>query len=263
MPTPSEAFLEAHPDERRLPPDGIVHLAFVGQINLEDVRQFDTESRLPSAGLLSFFYNRQLFKSDRGSGECAARDNRFSYYFYGYDNPDNWQVVHSKPTETLERREFPATLHEGIKYKPYGITFRTEQTLPSVETSFLPWPNSDSGLLNVTEQEWGVLCDFGDFRSSLDLHQMLGFADQCSATVDEGSYYWLARPRLFPQSPDWDALSKDERIATARNIRLLLQVANFDYPGADWWGRNGTLYFFIRDTDLDDQDFSKVWGATE
>lgn len=266
MPEPSGAFLKAHPDEPRLPPGGIVHLAFVGQINLEDVHPFDTESRLPSAGLMSFFYNPQVFASDTGSDRgWDARDliTGFSYNVYGWDNIDNWQVVYSRSTATLERREFPATLHERIKYKPHGITFRTEQTLPSIETSFLPEPNSDAGLLNVTEQEWQVLCDLQhDLRANLDIHQMLGFADQWSTTVDEGSYYWRARPRRFPESPELEALSRDERIATARNIRLLLQVGNFDHS-ADWWGRNGSLYFFIRDTELDEQDFSKVWGATE
>lgn len=49
MPEPSDAFLTAYPNERRLPPDGIVHLAFVGQMNLEEVRRFDTESRLSGA----------------------------------------------------------------------------------------------------------------------------------------------------------------------------------------------------------------------
>jgi hypothetical protein len=29
LPKPSHAFLKAHPDERRLPPDNVVHLAFV------------------------------------------------------------------------------------------------------------------------------------------------------------------------------------------------------------------------------------------
>ena len=74
MPAPSDAFLKARPRERRVPEDGIVHLAFVGQINLQDVNKFDTESLLPSSGMLSFFYNPQTFASDwlsSGSGQST------------------------------------------------------------------------------------------------------------------------------------------------------------------------------------------------
>lgn len=264
LPKPSDAFLETRPDERRLPPDGIVHLAFVGQINLEAAHEFDTESRLPKSGLLSFFYNPQVFASDTGSGRCGIRDNitGFSYDLYGYGNVDNWQVVYSPASATLERFDFPSTLHEHIKYKPHGVTFRTEQTVPSIETSFLPQPNNDAGLFKVTEEEWQVFRELRyDLRANIEINQMLGFANQWSTTIDEGSY-WHARPKLFPDAPEWDALSKDNRIDTARNIRLLLQVGVFD-DSADWWGRNGSLYFFVRDTELDDHDFSKMWGDTE
>lgn len=265
LPKPSDNFLKARPDERHLPADGIVHLAFVGQINLQEVREFDTESRLPSKGLLSFFYNPQVFASDTASGRCGGiRDNitGFSYDLYGYDNINNWQVIHSSSSEALERREFPPTLHERIKYRPHGVVFRTEQTVPSIETSILPQPSSDSGLLNMTEEEWQVFRELRyDVRANLEITQMLGFADQWSTTIDEGSY-WRARPRLFPDSPEWEGLSIDERIDTARNIRLLLQVGIFD-DSADWWGRNGSLYFFIREAELKVRDFSKVWGDTE
>jgi uncharacterized protein YwqG len=264
MPAPSDAFLKARPDERRLPPGGIVHLSFVGQIDLEEVRPFDTESRLPPAGLLSFFYNPQVFASDTGSGRQGIRDGitGFSYNLYGWEGADIWQVVYSESTEALERREFPETLHERVKYKPNAIAFRTEQTIPSGETILLPRPGSDPGLINLTKDEWEAYCELNsDLRANIEIHQMLGFADQWATTTDEGSY-WHVRPERFPESPEWDALSLDERIATARGIRLLLQIGIFDYA-ADWWGRDGKLYFFIRDADLAKRGFSLAWGAVE
>ena len=264
MPAPSAAFVAANPDKPRLPPDAIVHLSFVGQIDLEDVRPFDTESRLPPAGLLSFFYNPQAFPSDTGGGQPGIRDNvtGFGYDLYGWDHADNWQVVHSPSTATLERRDFPPSLHERIRYAPQAVAFRTEQTVPSIETSFLPAPGSDSGALKLTGDEWEVFCELRyALRANTAIHQMLGFADQWSATTDEGSY-WHVRPERFPEAPERDALSVDERIATARGIRLLLQVGVFD-DSADGWGRNGTLYFFIRDQDLARGDFSQSWGAVE
>lgn len=264
MPAPSEAFLNARPDERRLPPDGIVHLSFVGQVNLQEVRPFDTESRLPPTGLLSFFYNPQVFASDTGPGPLGIHDGKtgFRYGVYGWENADNWQVVYSPSTATLERRAFPPTLHEGVQYAPRAVAFRTEQTVPSIETSFLPAPGSDSGALKLTEEEWEVFSELRyELRANLEIHQMLGFADQWAATTDEGSYRQV-RPERFPEAPDWDVLSAEGRLATARSIRLLLQVGIFDHA-ADWWGRNGKLYFFIRDEDLARQDFSRAWGAVE
>lgn len=264
MPEPSDAFLSAYPHEPRLPPGGIVPLAFVGQIDLEGVRPFDAESILPPAGLLSFFYNPQVFPSDGGAGRGGIRDNAtgFSYDLFGYDEIDNWQVVHSPSTAALERREFPHALHERVRYEPQGIAFRTEQTVPSIETSFLPAPGSDAGLLNLTEEEWEAFSELRyELRANREIHQMLGFADQWSTATDEASY-WHARPRRFPEAPEREALSRGERIATARGIRLLLQVGVFD-PSAEWWGRNGSLYFFIRDADLAARDFTRAWGATD
>ena len=114
----------------------------------------------------------------------------------------------------------------------------------------------------MTNDEWQAYGELQyDLRANIEIHQMLGFADQWSTTVDEGSY-WRWRSELVGDGGTWKSASASERLKAAESIRLLLQVGIFD-DSADWWGRNGTLYFFIRESDLLARDFSKVWGATE
>ncbi len=264
MPPPSDAFLRASPQERRVPDRGIVHLAFVGQINLQDVHEFDVESLLPPSGMLSFFYNPQVFASDTGAGPAQAHDrlSGFSYSLYGYDNIDNWQVIYVDSAEGLTPREFPDTLHEGIRYQPHTLTVSDELTLPSLETSYFPRPNSEEGRVDLTADEWQVYGQLRyDLRANVEIHQLLGFADQWSTTVDEGSY-WRLGSKLRGDDRTWGDVPVTERLQAAESIRLLLQVGTFD-RSAHWWGRNGTLYFFIRESDLLAREFTKVWGAEE
>jgi uncharacterized protein YwqG len=44
----------------------------------------------------------------------------------------------------------------------------------------------------------------------------------------------------------------------AKDWKLLLQLAS-DEDTEMMWGDGGTLYFWIREADLPDRDFSKVW----
>ncbi len=265
MPAPSEAFLKARPLERRLPADGIVHLAFVAQVNLEDVHEFDVDSLLPSAGMLSFFYNPQSFASDTGPRN-SVQDmlSGFSYNQYGYGNIRNWQVLYTAPGVDLAPRDFPSTLDDRrLQYAEKAVKLSTERTLPALETSYLPWPGSKpEGLITLTESEWQAYAQRKDnLRGNQEIHQMLGFADQTAGPCDERSY-WDWRKQLAGESRQWAEIPTSERLKAAESIRLLLQVGTFDSSGA-WWGRNGRLYFFIQESDLRASDFSQVWGSTE
>lgn len=265
-PRPSEGFLKAHPNERRLPEDGIIHLSFVGQINLKEIQPFDRESQLPKSGLLSFFYNPQVFASDTDPGSSSGIQDHMTGYRYdlfGWDHLANWQVLFTdSDPSVLRRREFPNTLYEAIQYNPNCLTFRVENCLPSLETSYFPRPESDDGHIKLTQEEWETYRALRyDLRANLGIHQMLGCADQWAATTDEESY-WRWRDHLFPELPPEEALSTAERNTEAASIRLLLQVNTFD-DTAEWWGRGGTLYFFIRECDLRACNFSKVWGEVE
>ena len=73
--------------------------------------------------------------------------------------------------------------------------------------------------------------------------------------------YRDARADHFPNRLPFDALNKTEQQGELMEGRLLFQLDAI--PDSNiWFGRNGLLFFFMREQDLGARDFSKVW-ATE
>ena len=264
IPTPTEAFLRSEPDLPRLPPDGIVSLPFVAQINLSEARESDIDGKLPGSGMLFFFYNPDGYPSD--TGNKASVENMltgFRYDFYGWNNPGNWRVLyHSGDSIDLRRRDFPPNIPDRLRFRANTVAFRLEKVLPCLETTYIGDAGDRRGDLVLDPSQWRAYADLRyDLRANIELHQMLGYADQYASTTDQASYCkW--RSELFPDLPDWTTLNDRERSSELHRIRVLLQLEVFD-GRADRYGRNGSLFFFIRDSDLVDQRFDRVWAAVE
>ncbi len=263
IPAPSEGFLRSEPDLPRLPPDGIVSLPFIAQINLSDVCDSDLDRALPDSGVLFFFYNPDSYPSDTGS-EIGAENllTGYRYGYYGWDNPGNWRVVYHDGAASVERREFPSTIPDRLRFRPHTIEFRSEMVLPCLLTTHIGDADDVRGRVVLNQSEWNAYADLRyDLRANMNLHQMLGYADQYATTSDEASYLnW--RSMVFPGLSTWDTLTDREQSEELRSIRVLLQLEVFDND-ADWYGRNGHLFFFIRDADLKHKGFDKVWTAVE
>lgn len=94
-----------------------VPLAFMAQINCEDVHKFDSENILPEHGILYFFYDLENQPWDSlGSDKYGA-----AVYYYNDD------------FSALEETEFPDDLPEECAVEQCGLTFSSELDAPSYE----------------------------------------------------------------------------------------------------------------------------------
>src|SRR5690349_18647643 len=93
-------------------------MAFLAQLRLDEVAPYDTESLLPSSGLLYFFYD---IEQEPWGFDPAWRDG--------------WKVVYEDDISQLTRTSHPAfTSIFPLSFNPCAIEFANEITLPSFES---------------------------------------------------------------------------------------------------------------------------------
>ena len=212
-----------------------VNLAFIAQINLAEIPQTTQTNMLPKTGLLSFFYDPDqntwgFDPKDRGSWR--------SYYF-SLDN--------------LERMTTPSYNSEYMD-DPYPGC-RVDYEL----TNYYPDPFDDAiKELQFTESELDRYWEFYEdvYKMSCN-HQLLGRPDviqnpmelECelaSNGIYTGDTAWTKRLDLFMHK------------RRAKNWRLLLQIDTDDDANM-MWGDGGMLYYWIKEEDLIQRNFSETW----
>lgn len=262
-PTPSPGFSAAHPELAVLPPDGVIALPFVAQLRLRDLAGLDGAQLLPPSGMLYFFYNDVAFWSDTGP-DNGVHDNIAgdSFGVYSFGTPANWRVLYWDGSEAeLTRTSAPSQLPPETNYGACSLRFTTEWTLPKVETCFIAAYGSAEGKLVLTPDEWAVYAGLRyEARANRTIHHLLGYSDDMQPGAMELSYSWV-RASFFPELAPWAELGARERQHEFEQGRLLLQIDG-ERNGMQW-GRDGRLFFFIREADLDARDFSKVWATTQ
>jgi uncharacterized protein YwqG len=206
-------------------------LSFIAQVNLAETNPFSADGRLPTTGLLSFFY-----------------DSLQSVW--GFDPADRgaWSVAFTGPGEPLVRHEFPDQVPPEGRY-------RTCALYPETEMTYAPWESCEVEVLDLTENERFAYADaLGD--EDPPVHRLLGHAAPIQADmqlecqlVSNGLYcgddtgYNDPRARILqPGAVDW---------------RLLFQVDSDDHAGM-MWGDLGRVYYWMRKEDL----ASGAWDAT-
>lgn len=213
-------------------------LAFLAQINLNDLVRFPFASVLPQDGWLLFFYDAEQST-------------------WGFDPQDlgSWAVI-LMPNDgsPLKRRGVPSEALPGGFYKPCRVEMREVLTAPPFESPFVR-------KLNLTESEedayWDLLEEIyadGDKEVS---HQILGHPEpiqgdmqlECQL-VSNGLYCGDLTGYNNPRAKE---LAKG-----AEDWRLLFQLDSDDDAGM-MWGDVGRLYFWIRQEDLENGDFEKSW----
>jgi uncharacterized protein YwqG len=225
------------------PEERVTVLPFVAQIRLSDLAPHDVEDLLPDVGLLFFFQLPMLSGGDI--------------------NPACWKVIfHPSETDQLERLEFPEALIEQDRSASCTVTsFRAEWTLPHVETCFIGDQGSHQGQLVLTEEEWSSYSELRyELRSNQYIHQMLGHSDDVQPYAMEGVGYTTVRDQLFPEwSPVTDEFWGSPAFQTeVKQGRLLLQLREF-VGSMFLGGREGHLFFFVKNNDLAARNFDRVW----
>ncbi|TCC59390.1 DUF1963 domain-containing protein [Kribbella pittospori] len=206
-------------------------LSFIAQVDCSELPTLD-DGPLPASGLLSFFYD---------GVEQAA---------WGFDptDADHWRVIYTPPTTPSAIRDFPPDLEPTGRYE--ATTLR-----PEIEWTIPPWESFAVEELGIGRAADGYADVFGDSDSLI--HRLLGHPEpvqgdmqhECQLASNgiycgDSTYTESARAqKLLPASSEW---------------RLLLQVDSAEDLGM-MWGDVGRLYYWIRDQDLRDREWDKVW----
>lgn len=220
--------------QSRLPADPGVPLSFIAQIRLADSAGLIEDSPLPDSGLLSFFYND---------------------FYQG-------QVLFTADDEPLIRRTEPKNAQV---YTTYSALFEPMLLPAFVETCHINDPRWEGrgflpGTVSLTRDEWDLYAEWTHSEYIANVDHLLGYSQDAQPYAMENSYQSF-RPLLFPDLPDWDKLSWEEKHREHEGNLLLLQIEPKDHPMH--FGRGGAVYFFMRRADLLNRDFSKAWAWSQ
>jgi Domain of unknown function (DUF1963) len=223
-------------------------LAFIAQLDLSEVGAYVRDPVLPTTGLLSFFYEADLWTSGNSPDDRGA-----------------WRVLLS--TAQLVSQSPPA-LAPGAAPQGYdpatwgfeeaGVAFVPRISLPEAEHIL----TERLGVGPDDYQAYNALMDeLRQAHSLAGLTQVLGYPAEIQH--DPFVTCQVASHGLEPQtSDDWKS---DEliRLLDAREAwRLLLQVDSISEIGMEW-ADSGLLYFSMRDGDLRTRQWDKSWLLME
>lgn len=211
-------------------PESGAPLIFVAQLNFAELTALDTDKKLPSTGILYFFYDLEAF-------------------LWGFDEKDSIGsrvYFYDGPLENLKTRPSPF----GIKhFLPCGLVFTNRLELPDYSSQLIQTSLSDEEYERYLDlvEELELVVDNKLLGHSNNIQNGMEF--QCEL-VHQGLYcgssaaYQDSRvPELAPGRFEW---------------QLLFQIASNEETEMQW-GDEGTLYFWIRTEDLEAGRFEKAW----
>ncbi len=222
-------------------------LAFLMQINLADVKDYDTEHLLPEKGMLYFFYDliSQCWGFDPSDKGCAR------VFYYDINATD------------LVETDFPAFPENESDYMSHDfpeckLTFSAEQSVPSCEEfrmlAGLGYKDFDWDAYEEAVRALG--CDPEIEEST----KLLGWANLIQGVISTECEK-IARGLDCGHGPL--ALSDEEKAdirEKAGEWLLLCQIDTITTDEAEWmWGDCGYLYFYIRKEDLKNRNFDDIW----
>ena len=227
------------------PPPPHTPIPLVAQIRLSDVAPFDHEHALPRTGWLSFF------SDPFGMWQVYGRDTDV------YADPRQSRVLFWPDESTpLTRRTPPGRLPPDRPWRVSALSFRAEQTLPHVETTWIGDGGKANGFVRMGPEEWGAYADLRRqwVRTGM-CHRLLGYSDDVQPYRLENGYR-DARALLFPELGPAKGATDEALEAEYRRGRLLFQVQSHDDMDFGRWGCGA---FFIREDDLKARRFDRVW----
>jgi uncharacterized protein YwqG len=205
-------------------------LSFIGQINLEEIQEFNSESQLPTKGILYFFYSA-------------------SQEAWGFDpkDKDKFKVFYSEQQNNLERKEFPSSLEADARFSPTQLTFKNSFSLPSWENEIV------SETLNDEEVD-----SYGEIIAETEINKMLGYADNIQGEM-ELECQLVTNGLYCGDQTGYNDPKRKELEKGSENWKLLFQVdSEMDKTGM-MWGDSGRLYFWITEQDLKEKNFDNCW----
>lgn len=225
-------------------------LAFLAQINLEDISAYDRDGLLPHKGFLYFFYEMvsMCWGLDLEEKGCAR------VFYYG------------GTAEGLKEWKLPSDMEEEGRIPECSITFHAEPELPSYEELMETCFEYGSKEYDEFFDEY----DFDDYDQAVEAFgchvveepetccKLLGYAD-----VIQGSM--VLDCEIVTQQIDIEEseLPKEQRRELVENSKewiLLFQMGTVETEDYElMFGDCGCIYFYIRKSDLEQKNFDDIW----
>ena len=218
-------------------------LSFLCQINVADIKKYDTDGLLPDFGMLYFFYECESFR-------------------WGFDPEDKGcaRVFYFENTEHFTPMELPDGIAEEYTVPEMAVQFTARKSYPRYEELEIytdidcEWDDHDELL-----QRMGV-----DTES--EHHKLLGYADIIQSEMLSDCER-VSRGLYCGNSESYQNTPEDEEASIQRSAKdwtLLLQLSTLTKD--DWelmWGDCGMLYFYIKKQDLAQKRFENAWFSLQ
>jgi uncharacterized protein YwqG len=224
-------------------------IAFVAQINLNQMSEFRLGEELPRNGLLSFFADVEEYRN--------FMDGTIHDYLTGYkqDDADQWRVLYESDLSALHRAEFPADL--AARGRCGSASAAAQRSLT------MPFPQERSiQQLQLTEDDddrFYYLCYDRDtvgrarfYGNAAPIQQYMKLMCQLASRGVTDFVNDPRIPNLQRGTDDWQHLFSLD----ACNDHLAA------CEGMEFVG-DSAIYFLIRKQDLARRDFAKTWMILE
>jgi len=217
-------------------------LAFVAQINLSEIIQYDHDQRLPSSGWLYFFFDANRYYDD----ELWKNHGKGSYQVI-YDDGDISRLKRAAELGNLD-----------LKYIACTLTFSEVLTLPDlysyqVET-ILGWTYENHREHDQDIDAYYKLLELLIGDSSID-NRIFGYPNVIQGDV-------MVEAEAAAHNLSWTECSYEQRGNEIKTWQLLLQVDSDDHAKM-MWGDVGRLYYCIQAKDLSEKRFDAVVCVTQ
>jgi uncharacterized protein YwqG len=218
-------------------------LDFLLQVNLSEASKLDKSGQLPTAGLLSFFYDLE----DQPEG-------------YDPKNLDGYKVVFSPSPDKLQKWAVPDS---DYKMDEFGLILRADLSVPDSGSDEYEKFAEES---DMTREEDG---GFWKFAAEIERreksytqkygghHRILGHSENI-----QGDMRWEAQLVMnglyCGDSSGYNDPRREELEKNSDDWILLLQLDSDEKAGL-LWSDVGMLYYWIRKQDLAARNFDEVW----
>jgi uncharacterized protein YwqG len=207
-------------------------LSFVAQINCSEASTTDLEKRLPSHGILYFFF-----------------DQNQEAWGYIPEHKNGFKVFYSAQEGHLERKTSPSLLSPENFFGTYKIEFQPEISLPYWEYDFL--------VKNLPPDILQIYSSMAFQLRKERINKLLGHSDTLQYPM-ESTCEWVSLGHKEAEMSKIDANALNDTLKNKMDWTLLLQIDSNTDIGM-LWGDMGKLYFWIKKDDLAQQKFENSW----
>lgn len=221
---------------RRRGKDMTYPLAFIAQVNLEEVAGFDKENVLPKKGLLSFFYEveSQCSGLDLSEKTCA-------------------KVFYFEDVSSLVQRSLPDNMTEAGIIPEQSVSFNPFMDVPCWEEYSL-FNDKEYDRDFYTQVRSDLIGDStsGDFK-------LLGYADVIQDAMQRDCQLVFSGFDLANGPAKLSDEQKTKMQEDSKDWVLLFQAGTIAVDDFElMFGDMGRIYFYIRKQDLAECNFSNV-----